>query len=83
MVVARTQVIVQFTDSLLSRLDAHVVSVGKSRSEVIRNAVEGYLETLPEAEADRRLVEAYTRLPQEDDPAADRDFIESILEEPW
>jgi metal-responsive CopG/Arc/MetJ family transcriptional regulator len=66
MVVPREQVIVQFTPDLLATLDAHVGSTGKSRSEVIRDAVQQYLEKLEEEEMDRRLVEAYTRIPQED-----------------
>jgi metal-responsive CopG/Arc/MetJ family transcriptional regulator len=83
MVVARTQVIVQFTDHLLARLDQHVVSVRRSRSEVIRTAVEQYLESLPEAEWDRQLVEAYKRIPQEEDPDDIEALNEMIDEEPW
>jgi metal-responsive CopG/Arc/MetJ family transcriptional regulator len=83
MVVAREQVIVQFTPELLALLDEHVASAGKSRSEVIRHAVEAYLKAQAEAEADRRLVEAYTRMPQEDGPEWDDDLRDSILEEPW
>lgn len=83
MVMPRKQVLVQFTDELLDQLDRHVAAVGRSRSDVIREAVEGYLHRLDMAEADRRLVEAYTRTPQEDDPFAERDAREMIQEEPW
>ena len=84
MAMARKQVLVQFTDRLLARLDQHVSVGGRSRSEVVRDAVEAYLDSLDPGEADRRLVEAYTRLPQ--DPASKRDhdrFRELIEEEPW
>jgi Arc/MetJ-type ribon-helix-helix transcriptional regulator len=84
MVMARTQVIVQFTDSLLSALDQHVVSSGRSRSDVIRVAVEEYLGGLPEAEADRRLIEAYRRQPPEDSLDDDLESLRELIEEePW
>ena len=83
MAVARTQVIVQFTDELLAALDQHVVQVGRSRSDVIREAVEAYLGSLAEAEADRRLVESYTERPQEDLDPGDRQARRLIEEEPW
>jgi metal-responsive CopG/Arc/MetJ family transcriptional regulator len=83
MVVPREQVIVQFTPELLALLDEHVGTAGKSRSEVIRDAVQQYLEKLEEEEMDRRLVEGYTRIPQEDGPEWDFSLRESIEEEPW
>lgn len=83
MVMARTQVLVQFTDVLLSALDQHVVAAGRSRSDVIRGAVHAYLGSLPGAEADRRLVEAYTRMPQTAAPTDEADVRELIEEEPW
>jgi metal-responsive CopG/Arc/MetJ family transcriptional regulator len=83
MVVPRKQVLVQFTDALLERLDDHAASAGRSRSDVIREAIERYLDQLDVAEADRRLVEAYTRMPQEDDPYAEEALRELIQEEPW
>ena len=78
---ARTQVIVQFTDHLLAALDQHVVQAGRSRSDVIREAVGAYLGSLPEAEADRRLIESYTKHPQ--DEVADDQARGVIAEEPW
>lgn len=80
--VARRQTLVQFSDTLLEQLDRHRTREGRSRSEVIRAAVEQYLEADREAEIDRRLVAAYSREPQRDlwDEAAARRLIE---EEPW
>jgi metal-responsive CopG/Arc/MetJ family transcriptional regulator len=82
MVMARTQTLVQFSDDLIERLDRYRARAGRSRSEVIREAVEQYLAADREAEIDRRLVEAYMRTPPSDvwgEEAAKR----LIAEEPW
>lgn len=63
---ARTQTLVQLSDELLARLDARAAREGRSRSDLIREAVSGYLAGDREAEIDRQIVEAYTRQPQED-----------------
>jgi len=55
---ARTQTLVQLTDELLARLDAFRAREGRSRSEVVREAIERYLAADREAEIDRLLVEA-------------------------
>jgi metal-responsive CopG/Arc/MetJ family transcriptional regulator len=82
MAMARTQTLVQFSDELIERLDRYRARAGRSRSDVIREAVEQYLAADRESEIDRRLVEAYTRQPPTDvwgDEAAKR----LIAEEPW
>jgi metal-responsive CopG/Arc/MetJ family transcriptional regulator len=82
MVMARTQTLVQLSDELLERLDRLRASEGRSRSELIREAVERYLAEHHEAEIDRVIVEAYTRRPPEDawaDEAARR----MVASEPW
>jgi Arc/MetJ-type ribon-helix-helix transcriptional regulator len=61
---ARTQTLVQLTDELLAQLDARATREGRSRSELIREAVTGYLTPEREAEIDRQIVEGYTREPQ-------------------
>jgi metal-responsive CopG/Arc/MetJ family transcriptional regulator len=63
---ARQQVLVQLTDRLLAALDEEVTRSGRSRSEVIREAVERYLETALEADIDRAIIEGYRRVPPED-----------------
>ena len=82
MLMARRQTLVQLSDTLLEQLDRHRRRAGRSRSEVIREAVERYLEADREAEIDRRIVDAYTRRPQRDvwGDAAARRLVE---EEPW
>jgi metal-responsive CopG/Arc/MetJ family transcriptional regulator len=82
MAMARTQTLVQFSDELIERLDRYRARAGRSRSEVIRAAVERYLDADRESEIDRELVEAYTRQPPADvwgEEAAKR----LIAEEPW
>ena len=79
---ARTQTLVQLSDDLLARLDSYRTREGRSRSDVIREAVERYLAEDHEAEIDRTLVAAYTRQPPDDawsDDAARR----MIAAEPW
>jgi metal-responsive CopG/Arc/MetJ family transcriptional regulator len=82
MVMARRQTLVQLSDELLARLDRYSARHRRSRSEVIRDAIEAYLAADREAEMDRLIVESYTRRPQEDvwgDEAARR----LIAAEPW
>jgi metal-responsive CopG/Arc/MetJ family transcriptional regulator len=66
MPMARTQTLVQLSDDLLERLDSYRAREGRSRSEVVREAIERYLEADSEAEIDRLIVEAYARRPPED-----------------
>ena len=82
MVMARTQTLVQFSDELLARLDRFREREGRSRSDVVRDAVERYLAADREAEFDRLIVEAYTREPPRDvwTDAAARNMIAA---EPW
>jgi len=82
MTMARTQTLVQLSDELLHRLDSYRARQGRSRSEVVREAIERYLAADREAEIDRLLVDAYTRQPPEDlwnEQAAKR----MISAEPW
>jgi metal-responsive CopG/Arc/MetJ family transcriptional regulator len=79
---ARTQTLVQLSDELLAQLDARAAREGRSRSDLIREAVTGYLAADREAEIDRRIVEAYTRRPQ-GDLGADWAARRSIAAEPW
>jgi metal-responsive CopG/Arc/MetJ family transcriptional regulator len=82
MVMARTQTLVQLSDELLERLDSYRAREGRSRSEVVREAIERYLEADREAEIDRLLVDAYTRQPPED-LRSDQAARQMIAAEPW
>jgi metal-responsive CopG/Arc/MetJ family transcriptional regulator len=75
---------VQLNDELLELLDRKGARDGRSRSQLIREALEEYLHDEREAEIDRQIVEAYTRMPQpEHDPWAEAAARRSIAEEPW
>ena len=78
----RTQTLVQFSDDLLERLDRFRSRAGRSRSDVVREAVERYLAEDREAEVDRLIVEAYTRQPP-GDVWADEGARAMIESEPW
>jgi len=82
MVVARKQTLVQFPEELLEALDRYRAREGRTRSDVIREAIERYLAADREAEIDRRIIDGYARRPPEPvwaDEAARR----LIAEEPW
>ena len=79
---ARTQTLVQFSQDLLDRLDSYRAREGRSRSEVIREAVERYLAADREAEIDRSVVDAYTREPPRD-VWGEEAARQMIAAEPW
>jgi predicted transcriptional regulator len=84
MVVARKQTLVQLSDELLALLDARAARTGKSRSELIRDAIERDLASDREAAIDAAIVAGYRRLPPDQfDPWADAAAVESIRAEPW
>jgi metal-responsive CopG/Arc/MetJ family transcriptional regulator len=79
---ARAQTLVQFSEELLERLDRYRAREGRTRSDVVREAVERYLAADREAEIDRLIVEGYRRQP----PAAvwgDEAARRLIAAEPW
>jgi metal-responsive CopG/Arc/MetJ family transcriptional regulator len=80
---ARTQTLVQLSDELLAQLDERVAREGRSRSELIREALASYLVSDREADIDRRIVEAYARQPQEDLTGAESAALALIAAEPW
>jgi Arc/MetJ-type ribon-helix-helix transcriptional regulator len=80
--VPRTQTLVQLTDDLLERVDRLRAQEGRSRSELIREALEQYLADHREAEIDRLIVEAYTRQPPEDAWAGEA-ARRMVATEPW
>ncbi len=64
---ARREVLVQLDDDLVGRLDELAARLEISRSELLRRGAMAVLDAFEVAEADRRLVAAYQRHPQ--DPA--------------
>ncbi len=81
----RTQTLVQLTQTLLRRLDERAAREGRSRSALIREAIEDYLHDEEEAEISRQIVEGYERIPVTDEEIAglEREAREMIREEPW
>jgi metal-responsive CopG/Arc/MetJ family transcriptional regulator len=85
MPVSRTQTLVQLSESLLRRLDERAAREGRSRSALIRDAIEAYLYDEENARIDREIREGYERIPESaaDLRAAEREAREAIREEPW
>ncbi len=80
---ARTQTIVQLSDELLAELDARRASEGRSRSDLIREAIEAYLADDRAATIDRAIVDGYTRIPPTEDFGAAWAVRASLESEPW
>lgn len=81
----RTQTMVQLNRTLLELLDARAARDGISRSQLIRDAVESYLDADVAAAALRRVVEGYARMPETDEELriAHADARALVEEEPW
>jgi metal-responsive CopG/Arc/MetJ family transcriptional regulator len=85
MAVSRTQTLVQLTDELLRRLDERAAREGRSRSALIRDAIEKYLYDETKARIDREIIEGYERIPEteEEMEIAEASAREAVEEEPW
>jgi predicted transcriptional regulator len=84
MVVARRQTLVQLSDELLALLDERAARTGRSRSDLIRSAIERELAEDREAAIDAAIVDGYRRIPpKEHDPWAEASARRSIAAEPW
>lgn len=77
--------LIQFPETLLRRLDELGRRIGRSRSAMVRDAVERYVITESEAEKDRRTIEGYARLPDTGEflPDAEAGARRMIEQEPW
>jgi metal-responsive CopG/Arc/MetJ family transcriptional regulator len=67
----RKQVLVQFTDELLTKTDAYAADHDVSRSELVREAVTEYLTRRSTEEKDRQWIEGYKRIPLTEDERAE------------
>jgi metal-responsive CopG/Arc/MetJ family transcriptional regulator len=85
MVMARTQTLVQLTDELLAVLDERAARERRSRSTLIREALEEYLHEDLDAEIGQQIADGYRRYPQtaDEDAWAQRNAVEAIRDEPW
>jgi metal-responsive CopG/Arc/MetJ family transcriptional regulator len=82
---SRTQTLVQLTGDLLRRLDERAAREGRSRSALIRDAIEAYLHDETKARIDREIIEGYERIPETEEEMAwaESETREMIREEPW
>jgi metal-responsive CopG/Arc/MetJ family transcriptional regulator len=85
MAVARRPTLVQLDDELIQALDRRARSEGRSRSAVIRAAVEAYVEDERKRVIDEAIIEGYRRFPPDDefDAWAEESAKRSIADEPW
>ena len=83
MVVARAQTLVQLSDDLVAQLDALAAAARRSRSDLIREAIERYLQDGPAAAIDAAIVAGYTRIPPAEDFGEAWSARTSIEAEPW
>ena len=83
--VTRTQTLVQLNEELLRRLDERAAKEGRSRSALIRDAIEAYMYDEDKARIDREIIEGYERIPITDEEleSAEASAREGIEEEPW
>ncbi|HEV7770685.1 MAG TPA: CopG family transcriptional regulator [Solirubrobacterales bacterium] len=81
----RTQTLVQLNEALLRRLDERAAREGRSRSALIREAIEAYMKDEARDEITRQIIEGYERIPEtaEELAIAERETREAIREEPW
>jgi len=82
---SRTQTLVQLTEDLLRRLDERAAREGRSRSALIRDAIEAYLHDEERDRITREIIEGYERIPPTDEEMriAELEAREAIREEPW
>jgi metal-responsive CopG/Arc/MetJ family transcriptional regulator len=85
MLIARRQTLLQLSDELLAALDSIGARDSRSRSELVREAIERYLAEDREADIDRQIVEAYARQPatREELAWAEAGAREMLSEESW
>ena len=84
MVVARRQTLIQLDDARIAALDQRAVASGRSRSDLIREAVDLLLGTGDTAAIDAAIVAGYERHPApEQDPWTFHGAVATIAAEPW
>jgi metal-responsive CopG/Arc/MetJ family transcriptional regulator len=76
---------VQLNDDLVTRLDERAAAGGVSRSHLIRQAVEAFLDADVHAEAVRRFRAAYRTLPETDQELRDAEAAARAMVQgdPW
>jgi metal-responsive CopG/Arc/MetJ family transcriptional regulator len=82
---SRTQTLVQLNDELLRRLDERAAREGRSRSSLIREAIETHMVDEARDEISRQIIAGYERIPETDEEMAwaEASAREGVEEEPW
>jgi len=84
MVIARRQTLIQLDDARLAALDERAAASGRSRSDLVREAIDLLLGTGDAAAIDAAIVEGYERVPPPNrDPWAFEGAVAAIRAEPW
>jgi predicted transcriptional regulator len=84
MAVARRQTLIQLDDARLAALDERAAASGRSRSDLVREAIDLLLATDSAAAIDAAIVEGYARVPApERDPWALAGAVAAIEAEAW
>jgi predicted transcriptional regulator len=80
----RRQTLIQLDDARLAALDQRAAAAGRSRSDLIREAIDLLLGTGDAAAVDAAIVSGYERSPApERDPWAFAGTVAAIKDEPW
>jgi predicted transcriptional regulator len=81
---ARRQTLIQLDDARLAALDERAAASGRSRSDLVREAIDLLLGTGDAAAIDAAIVEGYARAPAPaHDPWAFEGALAAIKDEPW
>ena len=84
MSMARRQTLVQLDDARIAALDERAAASGRSRSDLVREAIDLLLADGDRAAIDAAIVAAYERMPAADtDPLAVEGALVAIRAEPW
>lgn len=82
---SRKQTLVQLSQELLDRLDERATREGRSRSSLIRAAIEAHLHDEERDRISREIVAGYERFPETEEELAEAQAStrRMIEEEPW
>jgi metal-responsive CopG/Arc/MetJ family transcriptional regulator len=81
---ARRKTLIQLDDARLAALDERAAASGRSRSDLIREAIDVLLGMSDRATIDAEIVAGYKRSPvSERDPWAFQSAVTAIKAEPW
>jgi metal-responsive CopG/Arc/MetJ family transcriptional regulator len=81
---ARQPTLVQLDDRQIAALDERASSEGRSRSDLIRRAIDEWLGSGEAARIDRQIIAGYTRVPAVPvDTSVVSNAVRVIAEEPW